>query len=673
MVTTLKMLLGLAGAVVFAAGGPIQAQEYHQQPSESIPRFDREAMLIDAAGAVEVRRITADSPDVKPESLGVEETEVVSASDRLPANPIFRVASTRLPRRVAASPAASETDPDSDSGPSPDSFILGSRAFSIPFSVDQSAAGPIQVHLFAAAANAPQTQWKWVEAKEANSSGNQQFDFTADSDGEFWFATWTVQGVKKTSDQEPQPNNIQPQRKIFVDTTKPTIQLSADSDGDGQVSVIATVTDVTPIDEMVLRYITDQMTDWKHLDAGLLRQGQQVQFQPAGDWQQLSVQLVASDKAGNRNSADQLVRRPRVAEALPGPRYADRNLAPWNQLGRNQLGPSISPGNLGRYATHGTGRQPEIILPPPATPDQITNTFLNPPQRPEQTRSLAKPSLAAETPGPETVPAPVPKTDPKQDLQKYRSRSVSEAIRPLSEQSLVPDTQPEPPAPPARALSRRPSVPALSRVPIRFSDSERFSLDYVLEAVDTRGVEAVELYGSVDEGATWKLWGRDPDRQSPFDIETREEGVFGYRIVVVGRSGLASARPIDGDLPDMVVVVDKQNPEVRISGARYGEGDRVGALVIRYEVSDVNLKERPITLAFSENPDGPWTTIAGGLRNDGDHVWPADPGLPRGFYLRLDATDKAGNVGTYILDKPIDAQGLAPRARIRGFQTREGR
>ena len=95
-------------------------------------------------------------------------------------------------------------------------------------------------------------------------------------------------------------------------------------------------------------------------------------------------------------------------------------------------------------------------------------------------------------------------------------------------------------------------------------------------------------------------------------------------------------------------------------------------MVIRYDCVDANLKERPITLAFSENADGPWTTIAGGLRNDGDYVWPADPGLPRAFYLRLDATDKAGNIGTYILDKPIDAQGLAPRARIRGFQTLNG-
>ena len=119
-------------------------------------------------------------------------------------------------------------------------------------------------------------------------------------------------------------------------------------------------------------------------------------------------------------------------------------------------------------------------------------------------------------------------------------------------------------------------------------------------------------------------------------------------------------------------MIDKQKPKARITGAQYGEGDRIGSLVIQYEVEDTNLMKRPIALSFSDDPHGPWTTIAAGLRNDGDYIWPADPRLPRQMYLRLDATDLAGNVGTYILEQPIDAQGLAPRARIRGFQPLSG-
>ncbi len=187
-----------------------------------------------------------------------------------------------------------------------------------------------------------------------------------------------------------------------------------------------------------------------------------------------------------------------------------------------------------------------------------------------------------------------------------------------------------------------------------------------------QGAEAIELYGTTDGGRSWDLWGRDPDRTSPFDIETKEVGVFGFRIVVVGRNGLASPRPLSGESPDIVVVVDNERPLVRITGAQYGEGDRIGSLVIRYECQDANLKQRPIALSFSDSVNGPWTTIAAGLRNDGEYIWTADPNLPRQLFLRIDATDEAGNNGAYVLDQPIDAQGLAPRARIRGFQTISG-
>jgi hypothetical protein len=585
----------------------------------------------------------------------------------LPANFQFQAASTRIESPESADVAA----------PSPDSFILGSRSFSIPFTIEHSADDPVEVHLFAAQAGGKATggkategnttKWNWIEAKRSGDSKSQQFEYTADADGEYWFATWTTPATSASARRKPIAGEIQPQRKIFVDTTQPSIQLSADCDGDGKVSVVAKVTDVTPIGDMVFRYVTDQMQDWTNLDPDQLAGGKVADFSPPGDWQKLSIQLIATDKAGNRGVANQMVSRPRIAAlAQLGPRYADSTLAPWS-------GQSIP--YRRQFATTGeqvprdlSSRVPENILPPPATPDQISNSFgLTAPEKP-----APKTSTSSGATLPETVPLPTPSVDPQADLDKYRSRSLKEALRPLSEQSRVPKKEIQPERKPKRTASRRPSAPMISRVPVRYSDSERFSLDYILEAVDARGVEAVELYGSVDEGATWKLWGRDPDRQSPFDIETREEGVFSYRIVVVGRSGLASARPMAGELPDMVVVVDKQAPQVRISGARYGEGDRIGSLVIRYDCVDANLKERPITLAFSENADGPWTTIAGGLRNDGDYVWPADPGLPRAFYLRMDATDKAGNIGTYILDKPIDAQGLAPRARIRGFQTLSG-
>ena len=381
----------------------------------------------------------------------------------------------------------------------------------------------------------------------------------------------------------------------------------------------------------------------------------------------------------------------------------------------NQSAPPERIAQLPTYGRQSTG----VELPTPASASEVSEAFsLTPPSLGRSTSPGGAMTMPLPTSSPTSVKSENPYTSGgtassgsprsiEQARKKLRPKSAAEAMRPIvNEQpfgvptqtethptrptyagnptyagkryvgkstSPTPEIIPKPPA--KRYRSRRSSSGSTTfddRIPSRFSDSNRFSLEYELESVGRQGVDAVELYGSTDGGASWKFWGQDPDKASPFDIETNEEGSFGFRIVVVSANGLASPRPQANEDPDIVVVVDQSKPQVRITGAQYGEGDRTGSLVIRYDCSDANLMTRPITLSFSDRVDGPWTTIAAGLRNEGDYIWPGDPQLPRQFYIRIDASDNAGNMGSYILDRPIDAQGLAPRARIRGFQSISG-
>ncbi|QDT02582.1 hypothetical protein K227x_09600 [Rubripirellula lacrimiformis] len=724
------------------------------------------------------------------------------------------------------------TDPTSDPvGPSPDSHVLGSRTFNIPYTVDAVGTQPIEVQLFVS--RGPTDPWTLIQAKQPNPTESRQFEFTADRDGEYWFATRTT--APKGSAQLS--SAVSPQLKVFVDTSKPHAEVVAEADADGRVEVQLIIRDATPLKSMQLRYITDTVRTWHDVDISGLPADGRVGFTPSVAWGQMSLQLIVTDKAGNHNVANRLVQLPRVASVpqyryamgpgngidarqtpfrvsesdvtdaqtasgpvialdrprrhpdasnhavalgqfpantpfpsnapapsyrngrsglggfrgaafpvgtppgvlpapaptpmpqAPGPEYIpppepssmyDRLFAPEPAVSNNtrpepgsgnaspgrtsvQRSPTEIPAPSGQpdlfplapsapidapsiYALPTPPGKPDRSsgkLPPPSTPEQISNGFdLSAPANPAVPETVPAPTGSPELFG-KSGPQPDDSDDPSQ-RKPLPQRTLSEALRPLGEKSALPPQREEPAAskPPltpgesSAYQSKRPSaseIPSIAAgVPVRYSDGLRFSLAYELEAVGSQGVKGIELYGSVDEGKTWKLWGSDPDRTSPFDIETREPGVFGYRIVVVGNNGLTSPRPQFGESPDIVVVVDNQAPEVRVTGARYGEGNRIGALVIQYECSDANLMARPIALSFGPNMDGPWTTIAAGLANDGDYVWPADPQLPRQFYLRIDATDKAGNVGTFILDRPIDAQGLAPRARIRGFQSISG-
>ena len=205
-----------------------------------------------------------------------------------------------------------------------------------------------------------------------------------------------------------------------------------------------------------------------------------------------------------------------------------------------------------------------------------------------------------------------------------------------------------------------------SKAPIQIIGSKRFRLNYGIDSIDPSGVAGVDLWLTRDDGTTWQAWGSDPDSRSPFPVEVQQEGRYGFKIVVHSKDGLTGQGPSSGDDPDMWILVDTQSPLARISSVPYGRGKEAGRLVINYSVSDKFLTLRPIVLAYSPNPQGPWEVIGDGLRNEGRFVWKPTPDVPDRIFLRIDALDKAGNVGVHVLSQAIDVSGLVPRGTIHG-------
>lgn len=689
----------------------------------------------------------------------------------------------------------------------PDTIVLTSRVFDIPFRMDEDSNASF-VRLYVSSDRGK--SWTMVSQQPLPV---ELFHFEAVTDGEFWFTHAT--DLDTIGDPVAE---LSPERKIYIDSNGPSIDLDASADLDGKLSATLKLSDPHDIATLRVLYATDVVRSWVAVQNQSIDAEGRFSIQPDQDWRQMSVHVTAEDTIGNVSVQSKMFRRPRMA-ATKGPRLAEHSkplrvqtaagpgdpptflLGPAGN-GANQRGstPATSAANTAaaNAALQSPGSGP-LQLPDTgmlrdtttqrSTPKpldrlgedrslqsfgsafgDLSPTMQFPPNpRPQPATALPKAQprpaprqsaapgdnrprtlpasgltakvtpegievLPAPTPEPETAPQ-LPASGPEMSLPppaspaaeqptgetsangvtpaptasdvptqtSGRPRTLEEAMRPIAPSpdlsptpqatAPVPETIPTPApsrtspdatetqderryrAERAEQLNReqqqRYDRAQLARsVPIRWSNSNRFSLEYELEAVGASGVEAVELYGSTDAGRNWKRWGADPDRTSPFDIETKGEGVFAFRIVVLGNNGLSSPRPLPGDNPDIAVIVDQTLPTIKISSARYGEGDRTGSLVIRYECSDENLMNRPVSIAFSDSIDGPWTTIAAGLRNDGLYVWPADPKLPPAIYLRVDATDQAGNTGSYLLDQPIATGGLAPRARILGFRSR---
>lgn len=215
-----------------------------------------------------------------------------------------------------------------------------------------------------------------------------------------------------------------------------------------------------------------------------------------------------------------------------------------------------------------------------------------------------------------------------------------------------------------------PEIPAGES--LRMTRVRRFYLEYDIESAGPEGVAEVELWATQDGGRSWEKWGVDADKQSPLDVQVDEEGVYGFRVVVVGRNGLAAPAPQPGDPADLWVGVDLTPPKAEITAVTYGTGPRIGELDIRWVASDRRLTARPITLSFSANREGPWTTIVSGLPNSGQYFWKIDGSVPKQVFLRIECQDEAGNSTEFVIREPINTEQLSPKGRIRGFRPAEG-
>ena len=168
------------------------------------------------------------------------------------------------------------------------------------------------------------------------------------------------------------------------------------------------------------------------------------------------------------------------------------------------------------------------------------------------------------------------------------------------------------------------------------------------------------------DGVRWESWASDPDSRSPFPVSVEENGTYGFRIVVHSKDGLTGTGPSTGDPADIWITVDTEKPQTRINSVPYGRGREAGQLVINFTANDSELTLRPITLAYSSNLSGPWIIIDENLSNSGQHLWKPGTDIPEKIFLRIEARDKAGNIGTHLLQQPIDISGLVPSGTISG-------
>ena len=451
------------------------------------------------------------------------------------------------------------------------------------------------------------THWDLYRKAEP---ARQHFLFRAGVDGEYWFSVRTVDRSGQIRPQgAPTPGLV-----VIVDTTPPRLQLDARRGNAGQVTASFQIDEVFPkLDTLSIQYRMGPGAAWQTVAMGhqdIRTNGKlstgEVTWWPPAGGGTMEIRAEVSDMAGN----------PAVSNA--------------------------------RLAMDDSGSATVASASPGADPSRPRDPW----------RPSAPDSPVAHWP-PERSPAAV-----------GGSSALAASGRPTD--------------PPAGPVAMQPS-PAIRNQyvalddksggksgdrPTRMVNARVFELEYDAQSVGSSGIGRVELWGTRDNGQTWRSFGIDEHRRSPFVAKVDEEGIYGFRLVIQSGAGLGGRPPQRGDSPEVWIGVDLTKPTGRITAAQQGAGPDADKLNIAWEASDnLKLAARPISLSYGETIGGPWKTIAAELDNNGHYTWKLDSRLPGRVYLRLEVRDEAGNVGTYETPEPLSLDHSEPTARIRSVHS----
>src|SRR5262249_41973933 len=199
----------------------------------------------------------------------------------------------------------------------------------------------------------------------------------------------------------------------------------------------------------------------------------------------------------------------------------------------------------------------------------------------------------------------------------------------------------------------------------------RISLNFKLDDVGPSGISAVELWYTQD-GRNWQKYplpaagegqGSNAEKSSlVFDVN--DEGVYGFTLVARSGVGLGDRPPQVGDKPQVWVEVDMTRPVVQVQNVVVGRGADKGKLIIAWTARDKNLDRNPITLMYGEKESGPWTPIAQNLENTGRYTWTMPERVPYQFLVKVEAIDRARNVGASVTPELIKVDLPQPRVHI---------
>jgi hypothetical protein len=216
---------------------------------------------------------------------------------------------------------------------------------------------------------------------------------------------------------------------------------------------------------------------------------------------------------------------------------------------------------------------------------------------------------------------------------------------------------------PTIAIHTGPSIGSGSGPVVQMVNSHNLTIDFDVKGIGPSGLGGVDLWYTRN-GQIWHKYPGPAQTKGPFVVEVAEDGLVGFTVVANNGVGLGKNPPLPGDPPQIWVEVDTVKPEVHLLNTQAGVDEAGRTLTLRWAATDKNLVPRPITLSYAEQAGGPWTPFATNLDNTGSYTWHMAASMPAQVLVRVEATDRIGNVGSDQSNMPTPLDLARPDANI---------
>lgn len=514
--------------------------------------------------------------------------------------------------------------------PLPKPIATNKTRFRIPFKFDAAAlqrmnARELQLHV----SDDRGLTWSLAQTLTPDAA---KFEYQAAGDGEYWFAVKTLDGRNQL---HPPVGSYETGLIVVVDTAQPLLDISLQQTSPGRVQLSWQAADANlDTSTLKLEYFQPGSQAWDVVEVTPRASGSTTWN--VGQSGQVTVRGTIADTATNVGRGQSQLQVAAAGDAVPPPKSNRRVPIAGVEDGSEQA-----------------ALEPLPIQPAPRlAPEVLANT------RPPTFRAPVE-----QQPAPEEYRGPVITPFGGGMAQNLNERLVSGSS--TNKPEITQDrwsSQPEP-----AVASSQPTQRTSARQ--RVVSTRKFQVGYKVEDVGPSGIGAVEMFITQDHGRKWWKYGEDADQRSPFDVEVPQDGEYGFAIRVRSGAGLTSEPPMQGEAPSIVVAVDQTPPAVEMLPVQQGQGADINRLQIRWRIQDQHPSDKPVSLYYASNRNGPWEPISAWKEDTGSFEWTVGPGVPSQLYLRVVARDSAGNTSKAESPTPIVVDLSRPSARIVDVET----